>query len=109
MVPSQSVSAHSTHTHAPRNNETFDIAHCTTYTPSDRKYGGMKHSAVPSLQSLAAAAKQSYYQQTMTKVWTTEDTLKVLAMLVIASFFFFALTGLFNAEAKLKAKEAKSS
>jgi hypothetical protein len=80
-----------------------------TYTPSDRKYGGMKHSAVPSLQSLAAAAKQSYYQQTMTKVWTTEDTLKVLAMLVIASFFFFALTGLFNAEAKLKAKEAKSS
>jgi len=45
----------------------------------------------------------------MTKVWTTEDTLKVLAMLVIASFFFFALTGLFNAEAKLKAKEAKSS
>ena len=45
----------------------------------------------------------------MTKMWTTEDTLKVLAMLLIASFFFFALTGLMNAEAKLKAKEAKSS
>ncbi|KAL3822957.1 hypothetical protein ACHAXA_011672 [Cyclostephanos tholiformis] len=46
----------------------------------------------------------------MTKIWTTEDTLKVLAMLFIGLSFCLAVQALFNAQARLNARmEAKAA
>lgn len=58
--------------------------------------------------SIAAAAKQSYFQRTMAIIWTADDTFKALGLLIFVSFFVFALRALLTAEAKLNAKEAKA-
>jgi hypothetical protein len=43
----------------------------------------------------------------MTKIWTTEDTLKALAMLFIALCFFLAIQALYAAQARLNENQAR--
>ena len=62
------------------------------------------------LEEVAALRpEQSYRTHIMTKVWTNEDSLKVVAILFIATCFFGAIRALYAAQDRLNERQARKA